>query len=809
MKTRILALTLTLVMLLCMVPFSTFAAKPAPIHYNQDAVVDANNVVTSYATPAGAKITNTETGATKAPEIRTPIAAASGATPEEKAQLLADVVALRQKVLSIGLKTSQTVEAPDADANAHKTNGFSIIGVKEYKNADTTAAAGVDGDWIGNSVQFKATGELYNVKGVALKDKAEADNAADYRYANLYTFNFGGKVLVDGIGFIGANCNNMPQSADIYISNDGEKWVLVGYYDRISARANQNLGNDATDYPNQTLIGINEWFGADTEWPSDNKLALMRFMLDKSYTAQYVRIAATTYSGANNGNINVIKEADNTKTPYDPDVGHWKADTNQTYAYEFLVFGSEHGLPQADENGKVTYCAAPIGASIVNGTTLAPEIRTPAAATKETPEVLTKVIGLRQKVLSIGLSTVQTADAPTVDINAHKTTGFTILGVQSFKDANTTAAAGVDGDWISNSVTFSSTGDLYNVSGTTLANKGANDDANDYRYVNLYTYNFGKAKLIEAVGYIGDNCNRMPQSADIYVSNDGETWTLVGWYDRLGARASANLQAGHSDYPNQTIFTIPEWVGADEKWPDSGKAALMYFELPEAQTAQYVRIAATTNSGTNNGNATTEGSGIKYDLYNPYKPGVGTFKSDAMTQITYEFLVFGEAAPATAITELPTVAAPAVGENLPTEVTVAENAGYTAGTITWTDDENNAATAVKAGFTYTGVVTLTIANAEDHFFTTEGLTLADGVTVTVSEDKLTLTMTYVFTAPGEKETEPAETEDSTDDVTTDTPTTDDTPSDDKGGCKSVVGGMSAILLLAGAAVALVAKKKED
>ena len=458
-----------------------------------------------------------------------------------------------------------------------------------------------------------------------------------------------------------------------------------------------------------------------------------------------------------------------------------------------------------DANNVITYHAAPAGAKTTNGVTKVPEIRTPLAAT--TQEQLDAIHALRDKVISIGLTTTQTAEKPTAEADAHKTTGFSIIGVKAFNtgdNAKAGAANAVDGDWIDNNVRFTSTGELYNVSGTSLANKGANDKASDYRYVNLYTFNFGKAKLIEAVGFIGDNCNRMPQSADIYVSNDGETWTLVGYYDRLGSRASQHLKDGGADYAPQTITGDETWKSSDGL--TTARTSLMYYELPEVQTAQYVRIAATTYSGANDGNVDpSKGVGIKNDLYHPYTPGVGTHKAETDTAMAYEFLVFGEAAPATAITELPTFATPEAGKNLATDVTLPTDAGYTAGKITWTDDENNAATAAKAGYTYTGVVTLTIADAEDHFFTTEGLTLADGVTATVSEDKLTMTLTYTYKVAGEKETEPAETE-----PVTNAPATNETPADDTdAGCKSVVGGMSALLLLAGAAVAFVAKKKED
>lgn len=59
---------------------------------------------------------------------------------------------------------------------------------------------------------------------------------------------------------------------------------------------------------------------------------------------------------------------------------------------------------------------------------------------------------------------------------------------------------------------------LYDINGSVVQSEG---------YTALITLNFGEVKTFEAIGYASSNTQGMPTAQDVFVSNDGITWTKV------------------------------------------------------------------------------------------------------------------------------------------------------------------------------------------------------------------------------------------------------------------------------------------
>ena len=307
MNRKILALLLSAAMLLALF------VVPATAH---DATYDSS--ITLYATPAGAEEAN---------------AAALKMTTNTSA----NVNDYASRIISIGLTASTLVKSNltnDEKAQVGDINqGFSMIGVKTtQKVRDANPTSGlqsyVDGKWM-TDVKTFFTGSLYNVNGEELVGaKAENDG---YRYTSLYTFNFGKKMAIESFGFVAASNNNIPQAADIYVSNDGTNWTLAGYYDRLHDRAGFDGCSDFG------FISITSVF-PDVEDSYYNNGRLYIFDLPETQVARYLRIAVTTLAtGVNNSTFKKATATD----PYVPGQGAGTASNSIIDLRQFLVFGED------------------------------------------------------------------------------------------------------------------------------------------------------------------------------------------------------------------------------------------------------------------------------------------------------------------------------------------------------------------------------------------------------------------------------------------------------------------------------------
>ena len=130
-------------------------------------------------------------------------------------------------------------------------------------------------------------------------------------------------------------------------------------------------------------------------------------------------------------------------------------------------------------------------------------------------------------------------------------------------------------------------GNYYNVYGQSQVT--ADRDAG-YIYQTLLTLNFGRIADLTAIGY-AINKNNAFEAADVYVSDDGYIWTLVGSYDRPAKRMSAE----GADY---TYISVADF-GEDASGTSSAAVGL-FFDLPAGTKGQFVRIAATSAAGHSN-----------------------------------------------------------------------------------------------------------------------------------------------------------------------------------------------------------------
>ena len=326
MKKRILAFTLILAMLLSMASITVFAAD-----------------TWTFKTPAGA-----EQGSTAKELIPTKFTTA------------AQITALKSKVLTTGLST--VADQTGTDANLLKALestdlGFSVIGVKQIGNPGNAnngvnrfVSNAVDGAWRQQSVsavQFFFTGKFYDKTGATAGNTQPTGN---YIYTHMYTFNLGEAKAVEALGFINGNPNDMPQTFDIYVSQDGKNWgEPVAYFDRLAQRTYTN-GTGAESKINFTPIYDNQatvWAGANdggTATAQGNAGGrLFYFAFADIQTAKYVRIAATSYMGvANSAYVNDDR--------YVPGKGSTTSANSMPFS-EIMLFGTD---PQIEMSGVQT-----------------------------------------------------------------------------------------------------------------------------------------------------------------------------------------------------------------------------------------------------------------------------------------------------------------------------------------------------------------------------------------------------------------------------------------------------------------------
>ena len=221
------------------------------------------------------------------------------------------------------------------------------------------------------------------------------------------------------------------------------------------------------------------------------------------------------------------------------------------------------------------------------------------AATKELP--LLTAFPTDQDMISVGLLapniySLYTFGPDTIDeanqyeLSRYLKYGISIMGVSGLER---TIGGAVDGYWTTGntgSVLVNSSAKQYGAfswyNNGKLYNHLGETGKQDSIYQVVMTMNFGQLASINSFGYASPNLNNAFQAADIYVSSNGEDWTLVGGYDRPTTRMNG------SDYA-----LITENAPTDKN--EKNNVGFLLFDMGNVE-AQFVRVCATCNAGKTN-----------------------------------------------------------------------------------------------------------------------------------------------------------------------------------------------------------------
>jgi len=232
--------------------------------------------------------------------------------------------------------TSESLTAYEQyEASRYLSYGLTMIGASGMGRRLSAAIDGVwahgniavpgnpmldNGNFANGAFAYYPTEKTYNVKGESGKD--------DSRYVVMFTFNFGKVAEINSFGYA-SPANNIPQAADFYISNDGENWELVGYYDLTAKRM---AGNDTwASYCPSIKTGL---LGEDITGTVENGFQLSLWDLG-GVEAQFLRIAHTS-----NGGAALDSYYDPTTGTFSTDYSAWtKGYGLETNFREMLVYG--------------------------------------------------------------------------------------------------------------------------------------------------------------------------------------------------------------------------------------------------------------------------------------------------------------------------------------------------------------------------------------------------------------------------------------------------------------------------------------
>lgn len=193
-----------------------------------------------------------------------PVYSKPGATDELSDRDIADLGDIRYGISLIGAKRS--LQRPIGAASDGVWSNFNKGG-KVLEN----------GNWSGGTVTWITAQDVYyNVKGES--------GAADGIYVSLLTYNFGKKMQLDAFGYFTNNMNAFPRAADLYTSQDGKAWTLLGKYDG-----------------NKLRVEGAEFCSAGAESPADSlggTTSVNPLWSLNGVSAQYLRIAIVKGCGA-------------------------------------------------------------------------------------------------------------------------------------------------------------------------------------------------------------------------------------------------------------------------------------------------------------------------------------------------------------------------------------------------------------------------------------------------------------------------------------------------------------------------------
>ena len=131
------------------------------------------------------------------------------------------------ELISKGLTASEEYNSTELTA-AQKVDiadmtkyGLTFIGAKSMARS---IKYGCDGVWSGSN---RLNAKFYDEGENAVKYDINGNVAEDGKYEALITYNFGSKVTFDAIGYMSGNFDGIPQSQEVWVSDDGVHWIKV------------------------------------------------------------------------------------------------------------------------------------------------------------------------------------------------------------------------------------------------------------------------------------------------------------------------------------------------------------------------------------------------------------------------------------------------------------------------------------------------------------------------------------------------------------------------------------------------------
>jgi len=442
---------------------------------------------------------------------------------------------------------------PFTDAQKADIADMSKYGISAYGIAASERALSywVDGVWSQGSGAFACYSDdkTYNMYGETGKE--------DSIYQMVVTMNFGSEHQMDYLTFF-AGINQVPGAADIFVSDDGKTWTSVGYYDLIQKQMDGfNLG----------------WFGGslfiDELGGSAGGLQEVWIDLGDNVTGQYLRICATA-----------LRKADNFSA-----TNSYEANVNQAgqiQSREMIVFGKNldnegAGDTETDDTIK------PVADKKLKIHEQWPE---DFATMNRISEGLTSYGGYTKDYWGNRTPFTDAEKAEMADMSKYGITAYGIAATERALSVMTDGYFNNNGSPIRGSYGFYGDDQTYNFKGET----GKEDSI----YQTIITMNFGKVCNLEYLTFLSGN-NQIAAAADLYISNDGENWTAIGYYDVL-EDLIAMVKEGTDN--NVGIWGGPVYNLTDLNGEKSGGTGTnfnhVWIDLGEGVQAKYLRICNTT-----------------------------------------------------------------------------------------------------------------------------------------------------------------------------------------------------------------------
>ena len=159
------------------------------------------------------------------------------------------------------------------------------------------------------------------------------------------------------------------------------------------------------------------------------------------------------------------------------------------------------------------------------------------------------ILGTNGKTASTAFSMSGFTDAQKADI-ADIGYGVSYIGVEKVNSSNgkeTAFANLVNGEWSSSKVTnITFDQNRYDINGTQNNAEG--------KYTALITLNFGKMCEFDAVGFFSGSLEGFPGAAEVYISEDGVSWTRVttACWDAVNGKELVSAGTSPADYNGTT-----------------------------------------------------------------------------------------------------------------------------------------------------------------------------------------------------------------------------------------------------------------